>query len=423
MYDKDGKEYLDFAGGIAVNSLGHSDDGIAKVLATQALKIQHTSNIFHTQEPLELAKKLVESSKHLDKIFFCNSGTEANEAALKFARKYHLNRALKKAAGMDPDSPDRVPTTTSFACKKDYSAVCKTEGGNCGCWPQVIDPEVMKHHKTGILAFKGGFHGRSMGSLGATQKPVIRHQFGPFPAEAVFARLNNMKDVEQLWNDNIGTVILEPVQGEGGVNPASKEFMRDLRAFCNEKQALIVVDEVQVGLGRTGRLWAHEAYDDFAPDMMTLAKPLAGGLPIGATLMTHAVANSIAPGDHGTTYGGNALVTAVAAHVFDRINNPDFLANVNASGNVLLEGMQHLMQKYPKVIGAVRGGELGGLFVGVDLKLPFKQLQLASLQNGLLLISCADNSIRLCPPLILTPEQAKKGVEIIEKSIKEAYEL
>ena len=213
---------------------------------------------------------------------------------------------------------------------------------------------------------------------------------------------------------------MEPVQGEGGIYPATAAFMRALKDKCEASGALLIVDEVQCGLGRSGRLWAHEAYD-VAPDMMTLAKPLAGGLPIGAVLMTDAVAAAIVPGDHGTTYGGNPLCAAVAEHVFERIAAPGFLQATQARGAQLLAGCRALAADFPEVVGEVRGTLDGGLFVGMDLKKPFKALQDAAVDRGLLIISCGENTVRICPPLVITQEEVAKGLAILREAIKAAY--
>ena len=218
----------------------------------------------------------------------------------------------------------------------------------------------------------------------------------------------------------MGAVIIEPVQGEGGIYPAEPKFMQALKDKCSAHGALLIVDEVQCGLGRTGRLWAHEAYD-VAPDMMTLAKPLAGGLPIGALLMTDAVAACISPGDHGTTYGGNPLVTAVGEHVFSRISNPNFLEAVRSRGKELFDGCRALAAAHPHAVADVRGALDSGLFVGVELKLPFKALQDAALERGLLIISCGENTVRLCPPLVITKEEVARGLKILGEAFTAAY--
>lgn len=224
-----------------------------------------------------------------------------------------------------------------------------------------------------------------------------------------------------MWTPKTGVVIIEPVQGEGGINPGDPVFLKDLRQLCTERGALLIVDEVQCGLGRTGRLWAHEAYEGFEPDMMTLAKPLAGGLPIGAIMMTDAIASAISPGDHGTTYGGNPFVCAAASHVFKRIAEPAFLANVQARGKQLLEGCQALAKKHPHIISAVRGTVDGGLFVGVDCIPPFKAIQQAAVARGLLLISAGENTIRLAPPLIVSESEIAHGLRVMDEAMAEAY--
>ena len=459
LFGNDGREYLDFYAGIAVNALGHSDPGISRVLAEQSRKVQHVSNIFHTWEPLRLAKLLVEHSKHFQKVFFCNSGTEANEGALKLAKKYALLAAMRKVSGVE-----KPPAFNAFGCKSATPTSCFTQGGMCGCWPQAANNDLALGMRNEVVAFKSSFHGRSMGSLAVTHKPAIRYPFGPFPADVRFARFNNIdgacifdawclitewrqgetqstpppshkrsipntltpimtspiSDVHKIWTPKVGAIIVEPVQGEGGIYPAEPKFMQALKDKCVQNGALLIVDEVQCGLGRTGRLWAHEAYD-VAPDMMTLAKPLAGGLPIGALLMTDAVASTISPGDHGTTYGGNPLVTAVGEHVFSRIAEPSFLASVKARGRELLEGCRALAAAHPHAVAEVRGTLDGGLFVGMELKLPFKALQDAALERGLLIISCGENTVRLCPPLIITKEEVAEGVKILGEAFAAAY--
>ncbi len=242
----------------------------------------------------------------------------------------------------------------------------------------------------------------------------------PSPSTSPCPPLLFVADVEKRWNSKIGAVIVEPVQGEGGIFPADKGFFKALRQLCTERGALMIVDEVQCGLGRTGRVWAHEAYD-VAPDMMTLAKPLAGGLPIGAIMMTDEVAKCIVPGDHGTTFGGNPFVTAVADHVFKRIADPAFLATTRQRGAELISAMQALHKKYPHVIREVRGTLDGGLFVGVDLIKPFKAIQMAAARKGLLTISAGENTIRLCPPLVITKDELAKGCAILDEAIMEAY--
>jgi acetylornithine/succinyldiaminopimelate/putrescine aminotransferase len=422
LYDSGGRAYLDFFGGIAVNALGHSDARVAAVIAAQAQKIQHVSNILHTWEPLRLAKLMVEHSKHFSKVFFANSGTEANEGALKFARKAALLKAMQRAAGMAVGTKHPKPAPyTAFGCKASPPTACFTRGGVCGCWPQANSNDVALGVKNEVIAFKNSFHGRTMGALAATHKPAIRMPFAPFPADVRFARFNNLDDVHKHWNEKVGAVIVEPVQGEGGIFPADLGFMRGIRQLCDEHGAYMIVDEVQCGLGRTGRLWAHEAYEGVAPDMMTLAKPLAGGLPIGAIMMTDEVAAAISPGDHGTTYGGNPFVTRVAEHVFGRIADPAFLAAPRERGRQLFAGCLELQKRYPDAIREVRAPLDGGLFVGVDMTKPFRAVQEAAAERGLLCISAGENTIRIAPPLVITEEEIKFGLRVLDESFESAY--
>jgi acetylornithine aminotransferase len=461
-----------------VNALGHSDAGIAAVLAAQATKVQHVSNILHTWEPLHLARDLVKHSKHFDKVFLCNSGTEANEGALKFARKVALMHAAQAAAGIAPGSATKPPPHPGFGCKATPPTMCFTQNGTCGCWPQAANNNIARALKPEVLAFKNSFHGRTMGALAATHKPAIRMPFAPFGGDVKFARFNNLDgasarraggggwggavvvgdgarpgaerralttdqpaglspppltfahtpprrsspraDVHKLWGPKIGAVIVEPVQGEGGIFPADPAFLRGVKDLCAASGALLIVDEVQCGLGRTGRLFAHEAYD-VAPDMMTLAKPLAGGLPIGAILMSDAVAACIEPGDHGTTYGGNPLIAAVGRHVLGRIAAPEFLASVRARGAQLAAGARALAAKYPHAIREVRTTADGGLFVGIDMILPFKPVQTAAAARGLLVISAGENTIRLAPPLVITEAEVARGLAALDAAFAEAH--
>jgi acetylornithine aminotransferase len=418
LYDENGKEYVDWAAGIAVNALGHSDKGLASVVAKQMEKIQHTSNLFHTSEPLELAKQMVEKSVYFDKVFFCNSGTEANEAAMKFAKKHFLVKAQKKALHLPEDSPN-PPAFQGFTCKQPVNpSGCFTRGGMCGCWPQSSHNDIAHYTRNEIIAFKGGFHGRSMGSLSATHKPQIRQPFGPFPPDVKFARFNNIKDVEKYISNKTAAVIVEPVQGEGGIYPADRTFMKDLSALVKEHEALLILDEVQCGLGRTGRLFAHEAYDNLNPDMMSLAKPLAGGLPIGALMVTDRIASCIQPGDHGTTFGGNPLVATAANYVFSRISNPAFLKETQAVGAFMYDGFLKLQQKYPQHIHEVRKTLDNGLYFGVELKQNPKPVLSQAAEHGLMIITAGENTLRICPPLIITREEVEFGLNVLDKIFK-----
>jgi predicted acetylornithine/succinylornithine family transaminase len=359
LFDSTGKQYLDFASGIAVAALGHSDPEWVSAVTDQANKLTHISNLFHTTPHIELAQRLVANS-FADRVFFSNSGTEANEAAFKFARK----------------------------------------------WGRVkYGPE-----KTDVIAFTDGFHGRTCGALSLTHKSRYREPFQPLITGVTFAPFNDLEAVHQALTDRTCAVIVEPIQGEGGVRPASKSFLQGLRSLCDEKEVLLILDEVQCGLGRTGYLWAHEAFG-IIPDIMTLAKPLAGGLPIGATLVTDQVSNIIEVGDHGCTFGAGPLVCRAAMVVFDRISQPSFLQAVRSNAKLLVRALKSLPSQHIVEIRNV------GFLVGIEFDLPVQPLIQYALEKGLILISAGENVLRICPPLIINPEQLAQGVEILRECL------
>ncbi len=362
LYDQEGRRYLDMAAGIAVTALGHSDTEWAQAVARQAATLVHVSNLYHTVPHVELARRLVENS-FADRVFFCNSGTEANEAALKFARKWARNRG---------------------------------EGS-----------------KTEIIAFDGSFHGRTVGALSVTAKAKYRAPFEPLMPGVTFVPFNDLEAAREAITPKACAVIVEPIQGEGGVQPAEPGFLRGLRQLCDENDVLLIFDEVQCGLGRTGTLWAHQAYA-VTPDMMTLAKPLAGGLPIGATLVTEEVAQAMEPGDHGSTFAAGPLICRAGQVVFDRISQPGLLAQVRANGAHLLDRMKALDSDQ---LVEARGA---GLLIGVEFARPVKPLVAAAARRGLLVINAGENVLRLCPPLTITLDQIDWAVEVIQDCLKEA---
>lgn len=354
LFDTEGKRYLDFTSGIAVTALGHSDPEWVTAVAAQAARLVHVSNLYHTEPQARLAQQLVESS-FADRVYFCNSGAEANEAALKFARK-----AGKRHA------PD----------------------------------------KTSVVAFSGGFHGRTFGALAATHKAKYREPFEPVMPGVTFAPFNDLAAAAAVIDDTTCAVIVEPVQGEGGVHPAAPAFLQGLRALCDRHQALLIFDEVQCGLGRTGTLWAHEPYS-VTPDIMTLAKPLAGGLPIGATLMTQAVADVIQPGDHGSTFAAGPLVCTAASVVVERVSRPDFLAQVQTNSSYLHHRLKTLESD---AIVAVRGA---GFLLGVQLNTAVAPLIARARDHGLLVINAGDDVLRLAPPLTVSTAEIDEAVGVL----------
>jgi len=356
LFDTEGRRYLDFSSGIAVTALGHSDPEWVAAVQDQAAQLAHVSNLYYTAPQVELAQRLVEHS-FADRVYFGNTGAEANEAALKFARK----AARQRFPGQE---------------------------------------------KTHIVAFSGSFHGRTMGVLSTTYKEKYRAPFEPLIPGVTFAPFNDLAAARAAINNQTCAVIVEPVQGEGGVRPATAAFLQELRILCDEHHAILIFDEVQCGLGRTGMLWAHEAMG-VTPDIMTLAKPLAGGLPIGATLLTQAVADEIGPGDHGSTFAGGPLVCRAALVVLDRVSDPAFLAEVRESAAYF----QHRLRTIEvEEIVEVRGS---GLLVGIEMRVPVAPLIAAARAEGLLIINAGENVLRIAPSLIVGRAEIDQAVEIL----------
>lgn len=355
LYDTDGRRYTDFVGGIAVNALGYGHPAVSRAIRQQAEKLIHVSNLYHTAPHVALAQRLVDNSFG-DRVYFCNSGAEAIEAALKFARRW---------AGTHFDAD--------------------------------------KHE---FVAFTGSFHGRTMGALAATDRPAYQTPFKPLMPGVKFAEFNNLDSAASAIDAKTCAVLVEPVQGEGGVRPADPDFLAGLREICDERDALLVFDEVQCGLGRTGRLWAHEDYG-VTPDMMCLAKPLANGLPIGATLVTKRVADAIHVGDHASTFAANALVCHVATAVFDIVSQPDVLAAVRSKGSYLREALQRLEASQ---ILEVRGR---GLLVGMELRGEAMPVIQAGYDLGFILASAGANVLRLVPPLVIGTDHIDELVDAL----------
>lgn len=361
VYDTDGKRYLDFVSGIAVNALGHADPDVTRAISEQAARLVHVSNLYHTAPQAQLAKMLVEAS-FADKVYFSNSGTESVEAAIKFARKW-----------------------------------AKTTYGS---------------QKVEFITFSGAFHGRTMGSLALTPRDHYQDPFRPLMPGVKLATFNDLSSVEALIDkDKTCACIVEPVQGEGGVHLADAAFLKGLRELCDAHNALLIFDEVQCGLGRTGTLWAHEPYG-VTPDLMTLAKPLGGGLPIGATLMTQRVADAIQPGDHAGTFAANPVICAAAQVVFGKISAPKFLEHVRWAGSYLGEALGELQQKYDSIV-QVRGR---GLIWGIETTFDVGPLVEAGYDLGLLTLKAGNQVLRLLPPLIVQKKHIDEAVAIVDKA-------
>lgn len=362
LFDADGKAYLDFVAGIAVNALGYGDAGLAQAMRDgMESGILHLSNLYRTAPGEQLADKLV-AHTFADRIFFSNSGAEANEGAFKMARRW--GRAVGGAA---------------------------------------------KHE---IIALRGGFHGRLFGTLAATDRPSYRAPFRPL-AGGISIVERDLDELGAALNaETVAAVIVEPVQGEGGVRVIEYAFLRALREMTRERGIALILDEIQCGYGRTGTFLAHE-HAGIVPDLLTVAKPMAGGLPMGAILATSAMAEPMQPGDHGTTFGGGPFVSTVALHVIDRLSDPALLAHVTKNGAWLGAKLQEIAEASSKV-RAVRGI---GYMWGIDVVDPAKEIVARALDAGLLICSAGEHTLRLLPPLVTTREELDRGVAILSQAI------
>ena len=364
LIDSDGKRYLDFASGIAVNALGYGDAGIAQVI-TDAVStgLIHTSNLYRTSPGELLAAKLTDRS-FASSVFFCNSGAEANEGAFKFARR----------------------------------------------WARQVGTGA----KVEIIALRGSFHGRLFASLAATDRPSYRAPFRPL-AGGVSICERDLADLETaLDEETVAAVIVEPIQGEGGVRVLDSEFLQGLRKLTAKREIALIFDEIQCGLGRTGHLFAYEN-SGVVPDMLTLAKPLAGGLPMGAVLVSEEIGATIKPGDHGTTFGGGPLVAAVASYVFDRLSDPSLLKAVRENGAWLGEQLDAIARRSGKV-RAIRGT---GFIWGLDVVDSANDIVKRGWEEGLLALTAGEHTLRLLPPLIMDRDDLARGVAILEKIISQ----
>lgn len=364
LYDITGKKYLDFAAGIAVQSLGYANKEYNEALKHQIDLLIHTSNLFYSKPPIEAAQKLVKASG-MDRVFFTNSGTEAIEGAIKAARKYAYTK----------------------------------DGSN--------DHE--------IIAMNHSFHGRSMGALSVTGNPSYQKPFKPLIGGIKFADFNDINSVKEQVTDKTCAIIMETIQGEGGVYPADAEFLKEVRDICDEKDILLILDEIQCGMGRTGTMFAWQSYG-VKPDIMTCAKALGCGVPVGAFVMTQKVADdSLTAGDHGSTYGGNPFVCAAVSTVFDLYEKQEILKNVNEVGIYLEKCLDKLVVKYASVIECRRGK---GLIQGLALKVPAGDVCKKALSAGLIIISAGNNVVRFVPPLVINKDHVDEMIALLEQCLK-----
>lgn len=361
MYDVNGKKYLDFAAGIAVYALGYNNKKYNDALKSQIDKVVHTSNLFYNVPATLAAKKIVEVTG-LEKVFFTNSGTEAIEGSIKMAKRYAY---------------DRDGTT---------------------------DHE--------IIAMNHSFHGRTLGALAVTGNTNYQEPFRPMIGGIKFAEYNDLESVKAQITDKTCAIILETVQGEGGIYPATEEFIKGIRNICDEKDIILILDEIQCGMGRTGKMLAYEHYG-IKPDIVAMAKSLGCGVPVGAFVAGKKVCESLVPGDHGTTYGGNPFVTTAVNTVFDLFEEQKILDNVNDVSKYFEDRLDEIVDEFDNVV--TRRGK--GLMQGLVLTTPVKDTTTKAIENGLLVISAGKDVLRMVPPLIITKENVDEMIEILKKSL------
>jgi acetylornithine/N-succinyldiaminopimelate aminotransferase len=362
VWDSDGKEYLDFTGGIAVTVLGHSHPRVVGTIREQATTLLHVSNLFHIPQQTHLAKLLCDHS-FADRVFFSNSGAEANEAAIKLARKW----------------------------AKEHGA---SDRGD-------------------IITMRGGFHGRTLATVTATAQEKYHHGFEPLPGGFKYVPFNDLRAVERAMDSHTAGVMVEPIQGEGGVNIPDDGYLPGLRKLCDEAGVCLIFDEIQTGMGRTGRLWGYE-HSGVSPDVMTVAKALANGVPIGATLATDEVAAAFSPGTHGSTFGGNPFATAVGLTVLTTLIEERLPERADRMGRLLIAEMEKIRARREAAVKAVRGR---GCLIGMDLVPPVADVLGACRDRGLLVLTAGDNTLRLAPSLVLDEKDVARGVSIIDEAL------
>ncbi|PTR23919.1 acetylornithine aminotransferase [Luteibacter sp. OK325] len=368
VWDTEGRDYIDFGAGIAVNALGHQDPDLVAALVGQANKLWHASNVFYSEPPLHLAQELVEHAPFAERVFLCNSGTEANEAAIKLVRKWAASQ------GRPPE-------------------------------------------KRFIVTFKGSFHGRTLASVTATAQPKYQEGYEPLPGGFRYVPFNDPTALEEaMAHGDVAAVMLEPVQGEGGVMPAEPGFLKKVRELCDAHGALMVLDEIQCGMGRTGTLFAH-THDHVTPDIVTLAKALGAGFPIGAMLVGPKVSEVMQFGAHGTTFGGNPMAAAVARVALAKIASPAVMLNVERQANDLRTGLNKLNHEF-HLFSEIRGR---GLMIGAVLESAYagragEILDLAA-AHGLLLLQAGPDVLRIVPPLTITDEETAEGLERLHAAL------
>ena len=364
LFDTDGNRYLDFVSGLAVNAFGYGDYDVLKAIEEQSAKLMHVSNLYHTIPSVQLAQMLVENS-FADRVFFCNSGAESWEATLKFCRKWGNTTHAKP--------------------------------------------------KNRLLAFNDSFHGRTYGAISTTGQPKYHKGFEPLLPGIDFADFNDLASVEKALTDETCAILVEPLQAEGGIHAATPEFLHGLRDLCDEREMLLVFDEIQVGCGRLGSLWAHQQYG-VEPDIMTLAKALGGGLPIGVALLRQKVADAIQAGDHAATFGANPVVCAAAVAVFGKLIEDGFIDTVREKGEYLIGRLEKLQERWPEHISGVRGR---GLIAGAVTQRPAADYLAAFRERDILVATAGADVVRFLPPLIVEKDRIDEVVDVFDEILRQ----
>ena len=368
VWDLDGNDYIDLGAGIAVSALGHHNKELIKALSDQAQKLWHTSNAYFSEPPIRLAEELVKASKFAKRVFLTNSGGEANEAAIKIARKYAADK------GRPPERRD-------------------------------------------IITFTGSFHGRTMATVTATAQPKYQHGFEPLPGGFRYCKFNDFDAIKEMINENTCAVMCEVVQGEGGITPVKPGFLKHVQELCHKFDALLILDQVQCGMGRTGKLFSHFAEPGVKPDVVTIAKALGGGMPIGACLIGERVESTFQFGSHGSTFGGNPLASAVARVVLKKLQTPALMKNVQERGKQLKTALAAINKKYG-IFADVRGR---GLMIGAELNTPWHgkagDIMEVARKHGVLVLQAGPNVLRFVPPLNISEKEMKEGIARLEQAV------
>ncbi|MEZ5691405.1 MAG: aspartate aminotransferase family protein [Rickettsiales bacterium] len=370
VWDSDGNSYIDFTSGISVTSLGHHNKKLIKALTNQADNIWHTSNVFFTEPAVSLAEELIKASKFAKRVFFTNSGGEANEAAIKLARKYAADK------GKPPEERE-------------------------------------------IITFIGSFHGRTLATVTATAQPKYQAGFEPVPAGFTYVPFNDFAAIEKAISDKTCAVMLEVVQGEGGITPVAKDFLKHIRQLCDKHDALLILDEIQDGMMRTGKLFSHFAEEGVKPDVVTLAKALGGGIPIGAMLYGQKVENTFQFGNHGSTFGGNPLACSVALEVLNILQSKEIAKNIASRSKQLFAALEDMNKKY-NLFADIRGR---GLMIGAELRKEYHgkagDIGVIARENGVLILQAGPNVLRFLPPLIIKEDEIAKGIKRLDMALEE----